>query len=356
VTRHERRSAGRRWTVALSLVVVLYGLGATIYVMHRGGWLRRTPSSPAPEGPGVAGAGAVPAQVQSAPSGQLAILSLIERRQRQERRERDLVNEVDRLVDQALVDEAATLLDREMVAEPGSLKLKELRGQLHLLRGEFGAARDLFLEVLAANPDHVVAREGLAEALLGGGEPVAAFAAAQWALQADPQRVGSLRAAARAAIEVGQYGQAVQYLRRWLERVRGSVEARNLLGLAYLRLGEYGKAAYQLGELVRDGLATETTYLNLALVFAQQKQSSDVVDVLAAAAQRLSLRQIAAWFERPDFAPLHDDRDVTAFMNRLLTAGSVASTLRLPARPVVETREVLGMMPTPDLMDYRKFR
>lgn len=355
--RRMRRTLARRVALAVTVLAFCYAGGTLAWLAMRHGWLARLwdPARREPPPPAEAPSSEAPPSPAADGGSETRLLGAIDRLQNRQTRNRDIVRETGRLASRGLIEEATALLRRELEADPKSLVLQEEMAGLDLAAGRVAAAQDGFLNVLAYAPDRTSAREGLAEACLRLGHNAAALAAAQWLLQDDPDRMAALRIAARVSVEVGQYPAAAQHLRRWLERDPGSVEARDLLGLCYLRLGEYGKAAFYLQKLARDGDGTVATFLNLALVFAQQKQSDDVISVLGEASHRYSAKTVVDWFGRPDFAALHSDARVMAFVTQLITEASPALSLRLPERSsTIVTGPMMGTLPRPDLILSRE--
>ncbi|MCX7819970.1 MAG: hypothetical protein N2652_12320 [Kiritimatiellae bacterium] len=320
----ERRRRARRWVSALVIVAVLYAGGGLVYVMVR---RREAPATPAPASPPATAAARVGGAADA------SLLTTIERLREQSRRESADLPEFHRLLDRGLVAKAGALADRALEAAPESIAWRAARARVRLQLEQLREAEEDCLAVLAAQPRNVEARETLAMSLLMQSRPAPAYAAARWVLEDDPGRTSALEIAARAAIEGGLYPDAIVHLRRWLELRPGLAVARDLLGLAYLRSGEYGKAAFVLEDLAREPAATEATFLNLALVYAALRQSGDVTRVFGDAAQRLSPKTVVQWFARPDFAQLRDDSRVMAFMEHLISATTPALSLRMPERP-----------------------
>ncbi|OQW97347.1 MAG: hypothetical protein BWK77_01965, partial [Verrucomicrobia bacterium A1] len=243
---------------------------------------------------------------------------------------RDAIREADRMSDRGLAGQALQRLQQRQAAFPDNLALRLRIAGTQLSLGDAASARDGFVAAIRIDPANVDAREGLAGALLALKDAEGALEMAQWAIEGGKAEAGSLRVAARAAVDLGQYTVAAGHLQDWLGERPDEVEARDLLGLCHLRLGEYGKAAFQLGDLIRQGRGTEASYLNLTLAFAQQKQSADVAGLLLKAAQRLNRPRVLAWFGRPDFAEIREDPVVAAIAAQLAEGSSPGPTLKLP--------------------------
>ena len=338
----ERRRRTRRWVVLLVVAAVIYTVAGMAYVVLRH---RATPPpSPAPP------AGDVEAPTMG--MSDAGLVSTIERLREQSRREGTDLQEFHRLLDRGLVSKAEALAERALEAAPQSIAWRAARARVHLQMKQLREAEEDCLAVLEAQPRNIEARETLAAVLLMQSRPRPAYAAARWVLEDDSTRTTSLEIAARAALDGGLYPDAIAHLRRWLELRPGQPAARDLLGLAYLRSGDYGKAAFVLEDLARDPAATEATFLNLALVYAALRQPGDVTRVFGEAAQRLSPKTVVQWFARADFAPLRDEPRVMAFLEQLLGATSPALALRMPEPAATPARMELtiGLSPPTDLI------
>lgn len=342
-----RRAPRRPWAILFLGIVAAYAVAATVFIAVRHGQAIMTkPLRP--------GAGAAPAR--TAPEGHpTAEAENIARRLRSEADAvRDAIRDVDRMFDRGLARQALQRMQQRQTGLPDNLALRLRIAEIQLSLGDAASARDGFVAAIRIDPANVDAREGLAGALLALNDPEGALAMAQWAIEGGRSGAGSLRVAARASIDLGQYTVALGHLHGWLQAQPDAVEARDLLGLCHLRLGEYGKAAFQLGDLIRQGRGTEASYLNLALAFAQQKQSNDVADLLAKAALRLGRPRVFAWLERTDFDAIREDPVVAAVVAQIAEGASPGLTLRLPetSRETASPR-TFGMTPPPDVVSRK---
>ncbi len=344
-----RRSSPRPWSLVLLVAVALYALASTVYIVSRTPGLGRllrsaSPSSPGPGAPARPGP-SKPSDPAVPPASGSVVRGLLDGA----REVRDALQEADRLMARGMAREALVHLERRRAEKPDSLGLRLAEARIHAALGDAAMARNGFVAVLGADPANLEARAGLAAALLDLNDPEGALQAAQWALDDGGTPSATLRVAVRAAIGAGQYAIAAGHARVWLRQDPESTEAQDLLGLCHLRLGEYGKASFLLGEIIREGRGTEATYLNLVLAFAQQKQFGDVADLLLKAAQRLDRARVAAWFGRPDFALIREAPVVSSVMGQVLAGTSPAPILRLPdeSRDSPQGERGIGMTPAP---------
>lgn len=345
-----RRGSPRPWSLMVLVAIVLYALASTAYIVIRTPWLGRVlkagSSAPPETGAPTRSVPSNPPERAGPPESGSVVRGLLDGA----RGVRDAVLEADRMVARGMAREALVRLDRRLAQEPESLALRLAVARIHASLGDVASARDGFVAVLGADPANLEARAGLAAALLDLNDPEGALQAAQWAMDDGGTRSETLRVAVRAAIGAGQYTIAAGHARVWLRQDPESTEAQDLLGLCLLRLGEYGKASFLLGEIIRQGRGTEATYLNLVLAFAQQKQFGDVADLLMKAAQRLDRARVVAWFGRPDFSVIREDPVVSSVMGQILGGSPSAIALRLPEVQRESAGERgMGMTPVPDL-------
>lgn len=345
-----RRAPGRPWAIVFLGLVAVYAVAATVFIAVR----HRPEIFPKPRGTGT-GAAPVLEVSPAVPAGEAR--TLVHALRSEADAIRDAIREADRMFDRGLARQALQRLQQRQAGFPDNLALRVRIAGIHLSLGEAAAARDGFAAAIRIDPANVGAREGMAGALLALKDPEGALDMAQWAIEGGKAGEESLRVAARAAVDLGQYTVAAGHLNDWLRERPDSIEAHDLLGLCHLRLGEYGKASFQLGDLIRQGRGTEASYLNLTLAFAQQQQSGDVADLLLKAAQRLDRSRVLGWFGRPDFAVIREDPVVASVVAQLAEGASPGLTLKLPDtthQPV--SPRALGMTPTPDLINFKAIR
>lgn len=345
-----RRVPSRPWAIVFLGLVAVYAVAATVFIAVR----HRPEIFPKPRNAGTGAAQALTESGADAPAAAHAVVRLL---RSEADAVRDAIREADRMADRGLVRQALQRLQQRQEGFPDNMAMRLRIAEIQLSLGDAASARDGFVAAIRIDSANIDAREGLAGALLALKDPAGALDMAQWALEGGKSGVGSLRDAARAAIDLGQYTVAAGHLYAWLQEHPDAVEARDLLGLCHLRLGEYGKAAFQLGDLIRQGKGTEASYLNLTLAFAQQRQSNDVADLLMKAALRLNRPRVLAWFARPDFAAIREDPVVAAVAAQIADGASPGLSIRLPdASRETASSDSVGMTPTPDLINWKSIR
>lgn len=347
----------RPWAAIFLALTALYAIGTTAFIAWRIQKARPSGGDPAIGGESLESIDP-PERTSSGPSSlspaagkrDRVTTNCVQRLRSGELRWREMLREIDRLMDRRLVTEADERLTEAIRVNPGILSLTLRQAELRLTMGDVRKAIEGFVEVLRADPAVLAAREGLALALQRDGDSEGALDAARWVLELDRSRSKTLNVAAEAAIETGYFSEAVGYLRSWLQLEPHSVAAKDLLGLAYLRLEEYGKAGFQLGDLIRQGVGTEATYLNLTLAYAQQKQSKSVADLLLLSSERFDRDHVLAWIGRSDFDEIRSDPVVATVIDRIRQGVSTAQILSLPSANSVPVFEKgIGMMPAPDI-------
>jgi len=344
-----RRRTGRPWAIIFLAIVAVYGLAATAFIVIRtpalAGFVMRglgRPSSGAKGEPSAPPAMSATSPADPAPTSSVVVVQLRAEAQAC----RNTILEADRMVARGLARDALARLERRAGEGKDSLDLQLAMARIRFDLGDTKAARDAYASVIRTAPSTVEARIGLAAALLKLGDAEGSLQAAQWALDDGGAGVDGVRIATHAAVGVGQYAVAAGHARVWLQQDPESVEAQDLLGLCHLRLGEYGKASFLLGELIRQGRGTEASYLNLVLAFGQQKQFNDVADLLLRAVQRLDRRSVVAWFGRPDFTVLRENPVVTAVAFQIVEGASPNLALKLPdVSSEIPMERGIGMSP-----------
>jgi len=343
-----RRAISVSWAAVFLSIMAVYGAAATLYIVRRGrtsGETSRRTVSP----PDVLSPDALSFNVAEPGSGD-GDETVVRRLQTSVARRMSVLREADRLADRGLLDKAIERIEEELRRDNSSLALRLRRADFMLMAESVEASRDAYLDVLRADPFLLPAREGLAKALWAAKDHAAALAAARWVLEVDGRRLAALRIAAQAAIETGDHELAVGHLRTWAQLDPTSVSARDFLGLAYLRLGDYGKAGFQLGDLIRKGQGTEATFLNLALAYAKQRQPSSVAGMLMKASERFSRERVLQWVERPDFADIAADPVVASVVSQIRMGVRPATALAMPGeRGEIAFEQGIGLTPAPDL-------
>jgi len=127
------------------------------------------------------------------------------------------------------------------------------------------------------------------------------------------------------------------------------VEARQLLALTYLQLGQYPRAIGQFSDLIRTAKADASNYYNLALAYARQRQASETLDVLTKAIEIYGPKTVAEWMGEPDFEPLRDDPAFRTFREQLIRQVP-PDFVTLAPRPSGPGGTDIGWMPEP-MMD-----
>lgn len=259
---------------------------------------------------------------------------------------RDLRHQVDSMQGRGLFAEAAEKVRRQLGASPNSSELKALLGQLYLRVGRLKDARMLLVDALSSDPSNLGARMDLAYTLLNAGDFEGALIVARWVLESAPNLTDAQKVAARACMGAGWNDIAVQHLRIAYDLQSDDLESRNMLALAYLRQGAYARATAHLLDIVKGGGADETTFYNLAVCYAHQRQVEDVTRIFFEAANEIGPAKVAGWLETEDFAPVRATAMFDQARDKLLGSLSqeAKSSLHSPKRDVG-----LGLMPTVDL-------
>ncbi|MGQ0720123.1 MAG: tetratricopeptide repeat protein [Candidatus Eiseniibacteriota bacterium] len=187
---------------------------------------------------------------------------------------------------------ARTALARALALDSGRPPDRRLRARLLLDSADFdGAARE-FARLLRDNPRDAVALEGIGACAFAKGDPEAAEAAFQHAIESAPESADAHFALARFRIRQGRFDEAVALLRRARARALAPALQEQIdatLAEAYLALGEPQNAA-----AITDGLLHKNpaSPAGRAVLLAHSRWLLEHGD--AAQAQDLAGRALAA--------------------------------------------------------------
>ncbi len=328
--RRSRRVSWRR--VVLAAVVV-----PVVFLLYQA-WSRRRPAdsisstAPSPAAPTVS------AEADS-----------VERLMELSNRVRNVRSEVEQLVARGMGEQAIARLRQEQRTMPQNLELKELLADLYFDQKAYGEARKVAMELIEARPADLSARLRLARTLMEMGEFSEAYDAVRWYLKEVPGDAGAHKLAARICLRGGWPDHALRHLRATGEGRSDDVEARQLLALTYLQLGQYPRAIGQFSDLIRTAKADASNYYNLALAYARQRQASETLDVLTKAIEIYGPKTVAEGMGEPDFEPLRDDPAFRTFREQLIRQVP-PDFVTLAPRPSGPGGTDIGWMPEP-MMD-----
>lgn len=222
----------------------------------------------------------------------------------------DAIRAVRPLLERGHVDRAIEHLEAALEQSPDLLSAKLALADLYAERERYGEARDLYKQVLDADPFTEGGRIKLARSLQALRDNEAALAIALWLLEEDPLREEPNQIAAMAYMAMNQVAEAVPHFRRQLSINRDNVRAQHNLGVAYSRLGDHRRAVNLFQEVLASDPGNAIAHYNLAVSFVKQDQPDEAVEVLTEAAERFGLRFVSAWLRSRDFDPV---RDLPAF-------------------------------------------
>lgn len=222
----------------------------------------------------------------------------------------DALREVRPMLERANIDRAIETLERTLAQSPDLVAAKLTLADLFTQRERYVDARDLYIQVLDADPHTEGVRLKLARSLQALRDYEAALVMALWLLEEDPLREEPNHIAAMAHMAMNDAAAAVPHFRRQLSINRDNVRAQHNLGVAYSRLGDHRRAANLFQEVLANDPGNAIAYYNLAVSFVKQDQAGDAVEVLTDAAERFGLRFVSAWLRSRDFDPV---RDFSAF-------------------------------------------
>lgn len=183
----------------------------------------------------------------------------------------DGVTEVAEVTETTETEAAAASLSTEESPEVASL-MEEAREQF--VRGNFGAAEDLYQKLVGLKPDSVVALANLGVAQFRQGKLTAAQLALEKAIAVAPDDAFSLTTLGAVMIEQNRVEDAINYLERANGARADDPITLNYLGVASSQLGQFGKAEQSLRRAITVNPQYAEAHFNLAVIYATAKPPS----------------------------------------------------------------------------------
>lgn len=160
-----------------------------------------------------------------------------------------------------------------------STDVQNLRGMCYIALGDVDAARAVFNKVLAAYPNDVNARFGLAELELMGGRITGAEARYAEALQREPSNRKALLSLAFVSSRQGKTADAQRYMNQAMRYYSGEAEVHYLSATLAAMNGNLAEAERQARTAVEINGSYDKAYELLASILYSAKKYTDVIDV-----------------------------------------------------------------------------
>ncbi len=207
---------------------------------------------------------------------------------------------------------------------------------------DYAQAIELFQQVLAQQPNHVAAHEGLATAAFLSDDYDLAIEHFKKVTMFDPRRSEALVNLGAVYNRKEDYQSAVACLRKALAKDRKSATAYYNLGLAHRGLGQSSMAVSAYKEAIRLCPEMAEAYQNLANVYTDMGNSTQaILHYERALALRPDFERAQRGLQRARAAKLEADRSVSPF-GRLVD-------------PVGQSRGPLARTPVRELNDQQRF-
>jgi tetratricopeptide (TPR) repeat protein len=164
--------------------------------------------------------------------------------------------------------------------DPSSPSLAVLDGRVHIGQGNVPAARTLFSQVLAKEPNNVDARLGMAEADIAEGRTQSALDRYTQALGLAPESTKALLSLAMLAQESGDTAGAARYYELALKSHSSDAHVQLAAASWYASTGSFGTAEKHAQVALSLAPGLEGAKILLGQVYLQTKRYADAVSVL----------------------------------------------------------------------------
>jgi tetratricopeptide (TPR) repeat protein len=177
-------------------------------------------------------------------------------------------------------DEASTWISKARTFDRSNPDLAVLEGRIHIGRGEVAAARALFSDVLARQPNNVEARLGTAEADVAEGRPQTALSQYQQTLKLAPESTRTILSLAMLADESGDSAKAGSYYELALKSHASDPQAQLAAAGWYASTGNFPMAEKhaQIALSLKPGI--DRARILLAGIYLQTARYTDAISVL----------------------------------------------------------------------------
>lgn len=311
-----RRRAKRRRLVAACFFIILMGYAFyTAFIAVRGVIRQRDPSGSMSimsffSGRSAAEDFAEGARTESAGINVDQFVAALEQSRSIERDVRDMLN-------RNLAAQAIERIQSAPATVPRTAQMTSMLAEAQMMEREWEDAIETLVGIVASETEVFRYRLMLARALLNSEQFDAALSATRWALVLDENSSEARSLMADSYISLGMYGEAIPELRRILDDNPGDDSVRSRLAMAYYEGGEYARAVRLLEDLISRDTDHSLAYYNLALCYAKQNLSDQVVRTLSRARRRFGDSFVRAWIQSEEFDAIRNSSDFIMFANQI---------------------------------------
>ena len=213
--------------------------------------------------------------------------------------------------------EAQDQLESALKESPSDIAVRFALARLLMRAKQYEAARIHLVQIVAADPGNLDARQSLAAALAGLDRNEESRQVAEWILETDKYASDAHRLAAEASLNMGRPDQAIDHLRKLVDANRNDKWARTNLGIAYLKTGQISDARKIFDTMLKDDVTDSAAYFNLAICDARGANAERVVETLSKAASAFGAPFITSWLSSGEFDGVRTSEVFVAFQNHL---------------------------------------
>ncbi|HNR93814.1 MAG TPA: tetratricopeptide repeat protein [Kiritimatiellia bacterium] len=212
---------------------------------------------------------------------------------------------------------AAERLRAQLAAAPDNVSLKLGLARLLLDEGNRSEAITILVECLRTSPGQHETRLLLAESLLAEKAYEPAAQMAEWILDEDNYNTRAHDIAASAYMLNGSAAAAIPHLRRMATLERDDTAIQNRLAQAHMRAGEFSKAQEIFQDILEIDPDNSVTYYNLAACYALQNLPEQSAQVLTNALRKFDSTFVASWLQGADFDTVRTNESFTVLLTGL---------------------------------------
>ncbi len=214
-------------------------------------------------------------------------------------------------------DAAMKKLNESLTLLKGNLAAQKLMAEIAMKNREYPRAINLLIHILNTNPNDQIAIEMLAEAFDGLDKPVETLKLAEWGLENDPRDFKLLNIASESAFELENWPAAAQYYSKLLLAEPDNLVALNGAAALYFQTKEYKKALPYLLQVMDMNEKNPSSYMNVAICYANLGLVEDVVATLERASVVFGDRRMIGWTDSDEFDSIRNNSLFAAFAERI---------------------------------------
>ncbi len=224
-------------------------------------------------------------------------------------------------------DMARDLFQQILAANPYHAEALFEAAQLAFQQGSDERARELLQRLLTVDSQRKPAIQMLATVFSRTDQQEQALALANWIMESDPDCIEAHRIAGIAALKSKRLDLALVHFRKWATAEPANISAQKQYADVLLELKDYGKACALYEAILKKKPDEADAYRQLAVCFAQQTLVEQAVSTMIQAIYNVGAPKVAPWFQDPGFASVRSQK-LFALLERQVTVPRMSSKSR----------------------------